>query len=75
MKDTANDMTPREAAGRIDAAIQTRTGIDRREFLKVAAATGLLASALPVWSAESQSGMPYRRLGRTGEKVSLLIAS
>jgi predicted aldo/keto reductase-like oxidoreductase len=46
------------------------SGVTRREFLKAAVATGLLAGTAPGWAAESEGGMPYRRLGRTGEKVS-----
>ncbi len=37
-----------------------------------AAATGLLTGTLPAWAAEAESGMLYRRLGRTGEKVSAI---
>mgnify|MGYP001469297265 CR=1 FL=1 len=40
--------------------------------MKTAVTTGLLASAVPAWAAETESGMPYRRLGRTGEKVSAI---
>jgi len=44
----------------------------RREFLKASAvaATGLTLGAAP--ATESRDGMPYRTLGKTGEKVSLL---
>jgi predicted aldo/keto reductase-like oxidoreductase len=51
---------------------QTGSGVTRREFLKAAVATGLLAGTVPGWAAESEGGMPYRRLGRTGEKVSAI---
>lgn len=50
--------------------------LDRRDFLKMAAAmlagwsAGSGAGALE--TVEVRNGMPYRRLGRTGEKVSLL---
>jgi aryl-alcohol dehydrogenase-like predicted oxidoreductase len=44
----------------------------RREFVKAAAATGLLTSMLPGWAAEVEGGMLYRRLGRMGEKVSAI---
>src|ERR1700741_3205571 len=47
--------------------------MERREFLKSAAITAL-ASSLPhhAEAADSVSGMPYRTLGRTGVKVSLV---
>jgi aryl-alcohol dehydrogenase-like predicted oxidoreductase len=44
----------------------------RRDFLKAAAATGLLTGTVPAWAAEVEGGMLYRRLGRTGEKVSAI---
>ncbi len=47
-------------------------GVTRREFLKAAVATGVLAGTLPAWAAESGSGVPLRQLGRTGEKISAL---
>jgi len=50
----------------------TSSAVTRREFLKAAVATGLLAGAAPGWAAESESGMPYRRLGSTGETVSAI---
>ena len=47
--------------------------LKRREFLKVsAAATAGLALSEPPAVAEVRNGMPYRVLGKTGEKVSLL---
>ena len=54
-----------------------RDGLGRREFLKFASAgviTGTLQAALPAVnsSAEIKNGIPYRELGRTGEKVSLV---
>ena len=51
---------------------QTGAGVTRRDFLKAAVATGILAGAVPGWAAESAGAMPYRRLGRTGEKVSAI---
>jgi predicted aldo/keto reductase-like oxidoreductase len=45
--------------------------IERREFLKGFALAGLMASASNKSSAESpKQGIPYRTLGRTGERVS-----
>ena len=54
-----------------------RDGVGRREFLKFASAgviTGTLQAALPAVnpSAELKNGIPYRELGHTGEKVSLV---
>ena len=54
-----------------------RDGLGRREFLKFASAgvvTGTLRVAFPAVnsSAELKNGIPYRELGRTGEKVSLV---
>ena len=51
---------------------QTQRTVTRRDFLKAAVATGLLAGAVPAWAGESESGIPFRRLGRTGEKVSAI---
>ena len=48
------------------------SSVNRREFLKAAVATGVLAGTLQGWAAETESGMPHRRLGRTGEKVSAI---
>jgi predicted aldo/keto reductase-like oxidoreductase len=45
--------------------------MQRREFLKSAALTAL-ASTLSHEASGAASGMPYRTLGRTGEKVSLI---
>lgn len=48
--------------------------MERRSFIQGAAAAGVLASlhlhALP--TAEVKQGIPYRRLGRTSETVSLI---
>ena len=54
-----------------------RDGVGRREFLKFASAgviTGTLQASFPAVnsSAELKNGIPYRELGRTGEKVSLV---
>jgi predicted aldo/keto reductase-like oxidoreductase len=49
-----------------------RADVTRREFLEVAAATSLLAGFSPFVTAETRSGIPYRALGRTGEKVSAI---
>jgi predicted aldo/keto reductase-like oxidoreductase len=48
-------------------------GVSRREFLGLTAASIFLAHAgKPLTLAESKNGIPYRTLGRTNEKVSLI---
>lgn len=45
----------------------------RRDFFKLTAAATLAAGAAPLWAAtEIKDDMPYRPLGRTGEKVSAI---
>jgi uncharacterized protein len=45
----------------------------RREFLELSAATVVAAGiGQPAWAAETKNGVPYRTLGRTGEKVSMV---
>ena len=45
----------------------------RREFLAVAAVTAVTATwGKNMWGVETKGGIPYRTLGRTGEKVSLV---
>jgi predicted aldo/keto reductase-like oxidoreductase len=47
--------------------------MNRRDFMKTAMATGVVAAAgSRVWAAEGTSEVPMRQLGRTGEKVSCL---
>ncbi len=45
-----------------------QAGVNRRDFLLAAVATGVLAGMPSGWAAESEGGMIYRRLGRTGER-------
>jgi aryl-alcohol dehydrogenase-like predicted oxidoreductase len=48
-------------------------GVTRRQFVKLAVATSVAVAAGPrVWAAETKNEMPYRTLGRTGEKVSAI---
>jgi predicted aldo/keto reductase-like oxidoreductase len=48
-------------------------GLRRRDFVKMAIATGVGLSVRPAARAvETRAGMPYRKLGRTGENVSLI---
>ena len=67
-----NDTGYREAGRHGDTLGPAQRELTRRDFLKAAVATGILAGAAPTWAAEGESGMPYRRLGRTGEKVSAI---
>ncbi len=46
--------------------------MDRRDFLKRAAATTVFTSLYPQSSHASDSPIPHRSLGRTGEKVSII---
>jgi aryl-alcohol dehydrogenase-like predicted oxidoreductase len=49
-------------------------GVTRREFLGAMLTTSLLArvAAPDLWAAGDENGIPYRKLGRTGERVSLV---
>ena len=49
-------------------------GFTRREFLGAALSTSLLAgvAGVDLWAAGAENGIPYRRLGRTGERVSVV---
>ena len=48
-------------------------GVTRREFLELGVGATLAASAEKIaWAAEAKGGVPRRRLGRTGEKVSIV---
>jgi predicted aldo/keto reductase-like oxidoreductase len=51
-----------------------RSGVSRREFLEMSLATAVVAGASGKlgWAAEAKGGVPYRVLGRTGEKVSMV---
>ncbi|HWD18624.1 MAG TPA: aldo/keto reductase [Verrucomicrobiae bacterium] len=47
--------------------------VSRRQFVKWAAATGVMATVAPgIWAQERQGDMIYRSLGRTGERVSAI---
>ncbi len=58
----------------MDASVaRLNAGVSRREFVKFAIATGVLAAASALARAEEvNNGIPYRQLGRTGEKVSIV---
>jgi predicted aldo/keto reductase-like oxidoreductase len=49
-------------------------GVTRREFLSAMLTTSLLAGvATPdLWAAGAENGIPYRKLGRSGERVSVI---
>src|SRR5919204_6185287 len=47
--------------------------VTQREFLELAIATTVAAGVGPsAWAGETKGEMPYRTLGRTGEKVSIV---
>src|SRR5260221_11937736 len=48
--------------------------LTRREFLSTVLTTSLLAGVAgpELWAAGAENGIPYRKLGRTGERVSLV---
>src|SRR6478752_4468188 len=80
-------MTPKDLdsnQSRIDASQQSATterilanqnsGVSRREFLGMTAASLLIAGSLNgAAKPDIKNGIPYRTLGRTGEKVSVVI--
>jgi predicted aldo/keto reductase-like oxidoreductase len=49
-------------------------GVTRREFLGGVLTTSILAGVAgpELWAAGAENGIPYRKLGRTGERVSLV---
>jgi len=79
-------MTPKDLdsnQSRIDASQQSATterilanqnsGVSRREFLGITAASLLIAGSLNgAAKPDIKNGIPYRTLGRTDEKVSVL---
>ncbi|HEY2081674.1 MAG TPA: aldo/keto reductase [Verrucomicrobiae bacterium] len=59
--------------GKSNFAGAKNAGISRRNFMKMAIATGVMAAAGPrVWAAEGPNEIPRRELGHTGEKVSCI---
>ena len=46
--------------------------MDRRDFMKTVAAAGLVSSLSPTLSQAADTPIPYRTLGQTGEKVSII---
>src|SRR6059058_5878468 len=55
-------------------AAEDRGAMNRRDFVQSVVATGIgVGMGAQAWAAETKSGeMPYRTLGRTGEKVSAI---
>lgn len=51
---------------------QNDSGLNRREFLQLAIATGLYVTVEQFAGASETGGVPYRILGKTGEKVSIV---
>ncbi len=56
------------------STVESDATLTRREFVKLAAATTIAAAGAGslAWASEKQGGMPYRTLGRTGERVSAI---
>ncbi len=49
------------------------SSLTRRRFIELATAAGFVAGVSRTsWGAETREGVPYRLLGRTGEKVSII---
>ena len=48
------------------------SSVTRREFIAAVAATVAVGAAGQTWAAENKNEMPYRTLGRTGERISAL---
>jgi predicted aldo/keto reductase-like oxidoreductase len=66
-------MTPNDSDSNHSHIDASATGVSRREFLGVTAASLLMAGTLRgAAMPDSKNGIPYRTLGRTGEKVSLI---
>ena len=74
-----NNHADRETGSRFSKADEPlgKEGVSRREFLELTSAgvvAGALHTAFPSANAkaETKNGIPYRQLGRTGEKVSMV---
>lgn len=52
---------------------QSGCGMTRRDFVKLSVAAGVgLAAGPDLWAAEAVGGIPYRQMGRTGERISAI---
>ena len=71
--DTNQSFSDRSDLGPSGESGNQDSGFSRREFVGMAAASLLMASTLGgSAAADRKNGIPYRPLGRTGEKVSLI---
>src|ERR1039457_928854 len=62
-----------KSTGREQVLANQEPGFSRREFLGMTASSLLMAGTLSgSAAADRKNGIPYRPLGRTGEKVSLI---
>jgi uncharacterized protein len=60
-------------AEKADAHDDHDLSVSRRRFLELATVAGFMAGvSRNSWGAETREGIPYRTLGRTGEKVSMV---
>jgi len=60
-------------AEKADAHDHQDLSVSRRRFLELATVAGFMAGvSRNSWGAETREGVPYRTLGRTGEKVSMV---
>ena len=62
-----------ERAEKLEIHNNQELSLTRRRFLELATAAGFVAGvSRNSWGAETREGVPYRTLGRTGEKVSIV---
>jgi predicted aldo/keto reductase-like oxidoreductase len=55
------------------SSLEALREVNRRDFLRVTVATTVAMTTMPqVWAAEVKGDIPYRKLGRTGEKISAI---
>src|ERR1700747_3137512 len=67
------DFDPSGETNASELGEQKNIGVTRREFLEMGVAASLAAGAEKIaWAADAKSEVPRRRLGRTGEKVSMV---
>jgi aryl-alcohol dehydrogenase-like predicted oxidoreductase len=68
-----NQGSARETGNPAGCEASVEPGFTRREFVRLALAAGVVAGMSPdVWAAEGKGDMPYRILGRTGERISAI---
>jgi hypothetical protein len=68
--DRSNKITGFRSQPRCD---ETFAEFNRRDFLRLTVATTVAMTTIPqVWAAEMKGDIPYRQLGRTGEKISAI---